>query len=182
MISKLAERDKWLEIQWLKKIVAKKFQLTSRSNIIVGVGQVVNAYCVLEQETLPSLLSTGWFQEQILECFNKLVDSNTFKLKYISINWTTCIRFFLHKITINPEALFEQIKSWLLWEKSKHAYNCSLLDDGTASVVGEFTMTMQRHWTCPRCNVSMVASIGERLEHEAMCHASNITGTICLLY
>ncbi|XP_045216497.2 probable ATP-dependent RNA helicase DHX34 [Mercenaria mercenaria] len=52
-----------------------------------------------------------------------------------------------------------------------------LIDDGTASAVGEFTMTMQRHWTCPRCEVSMVVSIAERLEHEAMCQASNITAT-----
>ena len=37
-------------------------------------------------------------------------------------------------------------------------------------------MTMQRHWTCPRCDASMVVSIGERLEHEAVCQASNITG------
>lgn len=53
---------------------------------------------------------------------------------------------------------------------------CSLVDDGTASVVGEFTMTMQRHWTCPRCQAGMVVNISERLEHEAFCQAQNITG------
>ncbi|WAQ98877.1 DHX34-like protein [Mya arenaria] len=50
-----------------------------------------------------------------------------------------------------------------------------LVDDGTASVVGEFTVNMQRHWACPRCNESMVVSIAERLEHEAACQAKNIT-------
>ncbi|XP_052792364.1 probable ATP-dependent RNA helicase DHX34 [Mya arenaria] len=52
-----------------------------------------------------------------------------------------------------------------------------LVDDGTASVVGEFTVNMQRHWACPRCNESMVVSIAERLEHEAACQAKNITAT-----
>ncbi|KAH3837771.1 probable ATP-dependent RNA helicase DHX34 [Dreissena polymorpha] len=52
-----------------------------------------------------------------------------------------------------------------------------LVDDGTASVVGEFTVHMQRHWTCPRCQVSMVVAIAERLKHEALCQAQNITAT-----
>jgi hypothetical protein len=37
--------------------------------------------CFLEQETLHSLLSTGWFQERIRECFNKLIAFNTIELK-----------------------------------------------------------------------------------------------------
>lgn len=56
----------------------------------------------------------------------------------------------------------------------------SLIDDGTASVVGEFTMNMQRHWTCPRCQAGMVVSVTERLEHEAMCQSQNITGMLML--
>jgi hypothetical protein len=33
------------------------------------------------------LLSTGWFQEQIRKCFNKLVASNTIKLNLMCINY-----------------------------------------------------------------------------------------------
>ena len=37
--------------------------------------------CFLEQEILHSLLSTGWIQEQIRECFYKLTASYTIELK-----------------------------------------------------------------------------------------------------
>jgi len=32
---------------------------------VVGYGPIKGPRCFLEQETLPLLLSTGWFQEQI---------------------------------------------------------------------------------------------------------------------
>ena len=38
---------------------------------------------VLEQETLHSLLSTAWFQEQIRECFYNLTAFYTLRLKEI---------------------------------------------------------------------------------------------------
>ncbi|KAL4227796.1 negative regulation of nuclear-transcribed mRNA catabolic process [Mactra antiquata] len=52
-----------------------------------------------------------------------------------------------------------------------------LFDDGTASAVGDFTVNMQRHWTCPQCDVSMIVNLSERLEHEVMCQTNNITVT-----
>ncbi|KAL3866336.1 hypothetical protein ACJMK2_043642 [Sinanodonta woodiana] len=55
-------------------------------------------------------------------------------------------------------------------------HNC-LLDDSTASVWGEYTVCMQRHWTCPRCKTSMIVSYAERLQHESDCQAQNITAT-----
>ena len=39
------------------------------------------SHCFLEQETLLSLVSTGWFKEWIWECAYKLVASYTIKLK-----------------------------------------------------------------------------------------------------
>ncbi|XP_035824394.1 probable ATP-dependent RNA helicase DHX34 isoform X2 [Aplysia californica] len=47
-------------------------------------------------------------------------------------------------------------------------FNC-LLDESSASVWGEFTVNMQRHWVCPQCNRSMIVSVLERLQHEAEC-------------
>ena len=55
-------------------------------------------------------------------------------------------------------------------------YVHSLIDDGTASVLGEFTTHMQRHWKCPRCHDSMIINLTERLEHESECQEQNITG------
>lgn len=52
-----------------------------------------------------------------------------------------------------------------------------LVDDGTASALGEFTTHMQKHWTCPQCQASMIISITERLEHEALCQSQNISAT-----
>nr|KAG5694320.1 hypothetical protein BaRGS_035188 [Batillaria attramentaria] len=47
-------------------------------------------------------------------------------------------------------------------------YNC-LLDEASASMWGEYTSHMQRHWTCPRCGEAMIVSVLERLQHESMC-------------
>ena len=47
--------------------------LVMRSNLIQAMHWVQTqsgpSRCFLEQETLHSLLSTGWFQERIQECF-----------------------------------------------------------------------------------------------------------------
>lgn len=55
-------------------------------------------------------------------------------------------------------------------------YNC-LLDDSEASIWGEYTSSMQKHWVCPRCKGSLIVSIQERLEHESECQSQNFEPT-----
>ncbi|CAH1796146.1 unnamed protein product [Owenia fusiformis] len=50
-------------------------------------------------------------------------------------------------------------------------YNC-LQADSTASVWGEYTSHMQKHWTCPHCNEPMIVTVLDRLQHEATCQAN----------
>jgi len=38
----------------------------------VGLSPIKGPRCFLEQESLPLLLSTGWFQERIQVCFHNL--------------------------------------------------------------------------------------------------------------
>jgi transposase-like protein len=52
-------------------------------------------------------------------------------------------------------------------------YDC-LQDDDTSSVWGEYTTCMQRHWTCPHCDCSLIVTIGERLEHEQQCEQKKL--------
>ena len=52
-------------------------------------------------------------------------------------------------------------------------YDC-LLDDETSSVWGEYTTCLQRHWTCPRCEQTLIVTVGERLEHEQQCEAKQL--------
>ena len=52
-------------------------------------------------------------------------------------------------------------------------YDC-LLDDETSSVWGEYTTCLQRHWTCPRCEQTLIVTIGERLEHEQKCEEKQL--------
>lgn len=52
-------------------------------------------------------------------------------------------------------------------------YDC-LLDDETSSVWGEYTTCLQRHWTCPRCEQTLIVTIGERLEHEQQCEEKQL--------
>ncbi|XP_059177423.1 probable ATP-dependent RNA helicase DHX34 isoform X2 [Physella acuta] len=47
-------------------------------------------------------------------------------------------------------------------------FSC-LLDETSASIWGEFTTSMQRHWTCENCKQSMLVTVLERLQHEAVC-------------
>ncbi|XP_070213312.1 probable ATP-dependent RNA helicase DHX34 isoform X2 [Littorina saxatilis] len=55
-------------------------------------------------------------------------------------------------------------------------YNC-LLDEESASMWGQYTSHMQRHWTCPRCRETMIASVLERLQHENTCqHDDSLAG------
>lgn len=53
----------------------------------------------------------------------------------------------------------------------------SLLDEESASVWGEFTVGMQRHWKCPDCGRSMIVSVLERLQHQALCISDQGQGT-----
>ena len=46
--------------------VAQWFARLTRNEEVVGSSPIKDHRCFLEQETLPSLLSTGWFQELIL--------------------------------------------------------------------------------------------------------------------
>lgn len=52
-------------------------------------------------------------------------------------------------------------------------YDC-LLDDDASSVWGEYTMCLQRHWTCPRCEQTLIVTVGERLEHEQQCEEKQL--------
>ena len=52
----------------------------------------------------------------------------------------------------------------------------SLVDDTTADVWGEYTSHMQRHWTCPHCDVSLIVSVVERLQHEVECQSIDKPG------
>jgi len=52
-------------------------------------------------------------------------------------------------------------------------YDC-LLDDETSSVWGEYTTCLQRHWTCPRCQLTLVVTVGERLAHEQQCEEQQL--------
>lgn len=52
-----------------------------------------------------------------------------------------------------------------------------LIDDASATVWGEYTPHMQKHWTCPRCKSSMIVNVLERLQHESQCQNQNIQAT-----
>lgn len=54
---------------------------------------------------------------------------------------------------------------------------CSLLDESEASIWGEYTSSMQKHWVCPRCEANLIVSIQERLEHESECQSKNFEPT-----
>jgi hypothetical protein len=55
--------------------------LTRRTGLAVWVQTPSGASrCFLEQETLHSLLSTGWFKERIRKCVYKLIASYTIEL------------------------------------------------------------------------------------------------------
>ena len=45
--------------------VAQWFARLTRNEEVVGSSPIKDHRCFLEQETLPSLLSTGWFQQRI---------------------------------------------------------------------------------------------------------------------
>lgn len=54
-------------------------------------------------------------------------------------------------------------------------YDC-LQEDEVASVWGEFTQCMQRHWTCPECNRAMIVTVAERLRHQQDCQKEQLVG------
>ena len=56
-------------------------------------------------------------------------------------------------------------------------YDC-LLDDETSSVWGEYTTCLQRHWTCPRCEQTLIVTVGERLEHEQQCEVKQLEANV----
>ncbi|KAK6188313.1 hypothetical protein SNE40_004514 [Patella caerulea] len=47
--------------------------------------------------------------------------------------------------------------------------NCLREDSSRGNVWNEFTSTMQKHWTCPQCDTSMIVTVMERLQHESEC-------------
>ena len=47
----------------------------------------------------------------------------------------------------------------------------SLQDEETASLWGQYTSNMQKHWTCVVCGQEMLVTLAERLEHELVCQA-----------
>ena len=53
-------------------------------------------WCFLEHETILSLLSTGWFQERIQECFYKITAFYTIELKYIQYKLIQFQKIILH--------------------------------------------------------------------------------------
>ncbi|XP_067667167.1 probable ATP-dependent RNA helicase DHX34 [Haliotis asinina] len=48
-----------------------------------------------------------------------------------------------------------------------------LLDDTSASVWEEYTSHMQKVWECPRCHVSLIVSVVERLQHQMECQSGD---------
>ncbi|CAG2240965.1 DHX34 [Mytilus edulis] len=55
-------------------------------------------------------------------------------------------------------------------------HNC-LIDEDSAAIWGEYTSSMQKHWTCPRCKASLIVTVLERLRHESECQSANINAT-----
>ena len=53
----------------------------------------------------------------------------------------------------------------------------SLLDESEANVWGEYNSCMKKHWVCPRCEVDLIVSVQERLEHESECQSQNFEPT-----
>ncbi len=62
----------------------------------------------------------------------------------------------------------------------------SLQDEESASVWGEYTGCLQRHWTCPQCGLSLVVTTADRLQHETQCqkehlHSEGGSQSLCLI-
>lgn len=51
-------------------------------------------------------------------------------------------------------------------------YGC--LADDAGGAWSEYTTCMQRHWTCPRCDQTMIVTVGQRLEHERQCETEQL--------
>ena len=60
-------RNKFQRSGRLKSRVAQWVARLTRNVEVVGSSAIKGPRCFLEQETLPLLLSTGWFQERIRE-------------------------------------------------------------------------------------------------------------------
>ena len=58
----MEQRESMVQYKWVGYL--------SGSWIVVGSNYIKGSRCLLEQETLPSLLSTGWFKEQIRAWFH----------------------------------------------------------------------------------------------------------------
>ena len=46
---------------------------------------------------------------------------------------------------------------------------CSLVEDGSVDISGEYCSFLQKHWTCPQCGQSLIVTLGEKLHHEQQC-------------
>mgnify|MGYP000050098318 CR=1 len=64
-IGKYNETQGWRSGLW----VARKVE-------VVGSSPIKGPRCFVEQETLPLLLSTGWFQERIRACYHNRTKIN----------------------------------------------------------------------------------------------------------
>ena len=58
-------RSRRFRVHYYRGCVAQCVARLTRNVEVVGSSPIKGPRCVLEQETLPSLLSTGWFQERI---------------------------------------------------------------------------------------------------------------------
>jgi hypothetical protein len=85
---------------------------TSNLRIADQVGSNLSgaSRCFFEQETLHLLLSTGWFQERIREGFNKLIVSNTIKLKLLGFKPTAVIH--VHNDSNSEHYQSDKKKKW----------------------------------------------------------------------
>ena len=59
--------------------------------------------------------------------------------------------------------------------KVQYMYSVILLTFASlaaSDAADEYSVYMQKHWTCSRCGQSLIVSVAERLEHEQTCDQS----------
>lgn len=82
--------------------------------------------------------------------------------------------FKLKTVIQNGDFCFGDISDIRFFSFFYHVY--SLIDEDSAAIWGEYTSSMQKHWTCPRCKASLIVTVLERLRHESECQSANING------
>ena len=71
--------------QWVARL--------TRNVEVLGSSPIKSPHCFNEQETLPLLLSTGWFQEWIRACMEDWLKCRQNQTKYKIMDFMSCIIF-----------------------------------------------------------------------------------------